>query len=180
MARRCQNPYLRYDAATDTMTRRRCGRWRCSVECRCLWRTKYRRKLIATLQARPAKYKLRLTAYGVTDDRQLGRAHSGFFKMLRKYVGCGYWWINEWSDGHRHLHAIIRAVDEISRDLVARLWRAALPDAGTSCYFRPIQDQTRLAIYVTKLKEVPPPSFPGRLYGSSRKFFAPASQGLTA
>lgn len=173
IARRCRNPFWRIEPQTGTIVRLRCARSRCSVECRWRWRMKMRKRLFESLNARPIRYEIRLTSKRVTDDKLLSAAHSRFFKSLRRQFALDYWSINEWSRGRRHLHAIIRVPGEIEHTLVADFWRQAILGENASSHIGAVRDQIAIATYLTKLEELPPQSFRGRLFNASRSFWNP-------
>jgi hypothetical protein len=174
---RCQHPHTVYDRATDSPIRRVCGRWRCSAECRDLWRTGMCRRLDDALRVRPVTHHLRLSCLEGLPDRLLSHAHSAFFRRLRRSASLDYFRINEWAEGKRHLHAMIRLHDgRLPTSHIGQLWRKSLPDQTLTHCWEPIADQFALSRYLTKLEELPPPGADVRLHSASRGFFPPVSK----
>jgi hypothetical protein len=86
--------------------------------------------------------------------------------------------MNEWREGHRHVHIVVRAGDEIQPNLVSDLWAKVHPGpkSSRSCYCRHVQNPAGLARYLVKnikdaaKKEVAPKSYGGRVMTYSRGF----------
>jgi hypothetical protein len=171
--RTCVHPF---SAITEDgeIVRRVCGRWRCSQECCVAWSRGMSRRLIETLRERPATHHVRLTCHHGLPYHCLSRHHSRFFRTLRRRTRCQYFAINHWSDSGRHLHALVRTSTELGPGLIGELWSQEIP--GGSYHCGPIRDQVAIARYVVRamrdrVLEVPPDSFGGRLFSSSRDFF---------
>jgi hypothetical protein len=123
-----------------------------------------------------------VTVFGVISDRDLSLAIGRFLRRLRYRLkklgsGCDYLVMNEWSEGHRHTHLLLRVDAELTRELIRALWAKTLPGVPFTCHCAPVKDPGAIANYVVKnlkngsKKEVPPKSFRGRVYTYSRSFF---------
>jgi hypothetical protein len=170
----CTHPFHRMDHFAGHSKRMICGRWRCSIECAKRYMSILRSRLHLTLRTHPAQIALRLTVSSAVASRVVSALFSTFFRILRAKVKCEYFAINEWASGHRHLHGMIRSDEEISRELVAKIWSSVLDNNVGSQHSDRIRDQVRYAKYVTKMMVVPPPQFKGKLHSYSRGFFTDA------
>ena len=168
---KCQHPFPCFDPATGRNIRRVCGRWRCSVECRRVWKRRFQSVLISTLNRHPVTHVIRVSCHNPIDDRVLSKAHSDLLRRLRRTTDCDYWAINEWSGGKRHLHALTRAKGDVPSGLIGELWNRALPGRKLTYYADRVRDQVAIAMYLSKFEEAPPDAFSGRLFSSSREFF---------
>jgi len=124
---------------------------------------------------------MRLTVEGDADDKELSKAISKFFRLLRRELDCecDYFAIAEWADGQRHLHILVRVPEgvRIPTKLVGELWARSVPRRRTTHYSARVENQTAIAKYVAKdLKnwkvELPPETFRGRLFSNSIGFFS--------
>jgi hypothetical protein len=123
-----------------------------------------------------------VTVFGVISDRDLSLAIGRFLRRLKYRLkkpgsGCDYFVVNEWSEWHRHTHLLLRVDVELRREQIRALWAKTLPGVPFSCHCAPVNSPGAIANYVVKnltdgsKKEVPPTTFPGRIYTYSRSFF---------
>jgi hypothetical protein len=73
-----------------------------------------------------------VTVFALISDRDLSGAVGSFLHRLRyrlKGLGSGleYFVMNEWSDGHRHIHVLLRADADLTPRLIGALWKRTLP-----------------------------------------------------
>jgi hypothetical protein len=125
---------------------------------------------------------VRLTAYGMISDRELTLAHGRFLSRLKyrlRALGSTiqYLLVNEWSDGQRHVHILVRTDFDLTSGIIRDLWAKSLPGVQFTHHCAPVRSPTAIARYVVKnlkddaKKELPPRSFRGRIFTYSRGFF---------
>jgi hypothetical protein len=130
-----------------------------------------------------------VTVYGLISDRDLSLANSRFLRRLKYWLGklgstCEYFLINEWSDGHRHNHIVLRVTVPLTKKTIRALWEKTLACPNFTCHCAPVRNPGGLARYVVKdlkdraKKELPPRSFQGRLFSYSRHFFTKSVAAL--
>ena len=108
-----------------------------------------------------------------------------FLRRLRK-LKCEYFSINEWHEGLRHHHILVRTDVDLSPAKVAELWQASCGNVRTSSYCRAVRSADATARYVVKdvkawwKKEVPPADFRGRLFSCSKRFLVQPLKALMA
>jgi hypothetical protein len=123
-----------------------------------------------------------LTIFAVIGDQDLSQANGRFLSRLRyllKKLGSGfaYFLINEWSEGHRHIHILVRVKADLTRHMIRELWAKTLPGVPFTYHCAPVRSPAAIAKYVVKdlrdcsKKELAPGTFRGRLYTYSRNFF---------
>lgn len=122
----------------------------------------------------PPTHEARISVSGPVDDKQLTAAHSRFLRKLRGR-GCEYLAVNEWKQGKRHLHILIRAAAEITAKEVGQWWQASLPPgARASSHCAPLRNVMGFIRYIFKDMrgggELPSSTFKGKIYTSSRRF----------
>jgi hypothetical protein len=119
---------------------------------------------------------------GLISNRDLSLAISRFLRRLRyrlKTLGSGfeYFAVNEWSEGHRHVHVLVRADADLAPQLIRAVWTKTLPGMPFTHHCAPVCNPAGMANYVVKnlkdasKKELAPTTFKGRLYSYSRHFF---------
>jgi hypothetical protein len=120
--------------------------------------------------------------FGVISDQALTKAVRRFLLRLRYQLGklgsgCQYFVMNEWSDGHRHVHILVRAEADVTPAMLRRLWRKTLPGLPFTHHCGPVRSPVAMSNYLVKhlkdssKKELPPQSFQGRIYTYSTAFF---------
>jgi hypothetical protein len=135
-----------------------------------------------SFQELPPTHELRLTVLGIITDREVSKAISSYLRRLKyrlKRLGSGfeYFVMNEWSDGHRHTHLLVRTVVDLTSQIVGALWRKTLPNLHVTYHCGRVRNLVGMANYMVKhlkdssRKELPPESFKGRIYSYSRGFF---------
>jgi hypothetical protein len=131
----------------------------------------------------PPNYHVRLTVLVPVADRELSAWLSKFFRRLRYRTRCEYLAVNEWADGRRHTHILLRTDQCLPAGLVRELWGRVCPLPFTHQCAR-VRSPPAMARYVVKhirddsRKELPPPTFTGRLWTYSRGFFSKAVREL--
>ena len=122
-----------------------------------------------------------MTVFGMISDRDLSLAVSRFLRRLRYRLGtlgCEYLLVNEWSDGHRHMHILIRTGFALTSAMIRELWAKSLPGMPFTHHCGPVRNPAAIANYVVKhlrddsKKELAPRSFKGRIYSYSKGFFS--------
>jgi len=141
--RTCRQPRTIISARTGEPVRKPCGRPRCSLECRDVWARKMATCLRRSFRQLPPTHELRVTVLGLISDRGLSLALGRFLRRLRGRLGrlgsgCQYFAVNEWADGHRHTHVIIRTAAELTPQLVGALWRKTLPGMPVTYHCAPV------------------------------------------
>jgi hypothetical protein len=120
---------------------------------------------------------VRLTVLDLVMPQELTRCVGRFLRRLRRR-GCEYLAVNEWREGQRHHHVLVRTDRELPPAAVAEMWRASCGGARVTSYCRPVLNSEGSARYVVKdlregsKKEVPPADFSGRLFSYSGRFLA--------
>jgi hypothetical protein len=126
----------------------------------------------------PPTHFVRVSALDLMRPKELTRCVRRFLRRLRRQWGCEYFVMNEWQEGHRHHHVLVRTDKELSPAVVAELWRASCQGARVTSYCRRVRSAEAAARYVVKdiqdgsKKEVPPAEFGGKLFSSTRLFLA--------
>jgi hypothetical protein len=95
------------------------------------------------------------TVFGVISDPDLSAAISRFLRRLRYWLrkhgsGCAYFLMNEWSDGHRHTHFLLRIDTELTRQTVRVLWEKTLPGVLFTCHCGPVRSPAAMSKYIVK------------------------------
>jgi hypothetical protein len=86
--------------------------------------------------------------------------------------------VNEWHQGDRHHHILLRAPEDSISAAVPGLSWASCRGARVTAYCRPVRTVEGAARYIVKdlrdslKKEVPPADFCGRLFSYSKRFLA--------
>lgn len=180
--RYCPRPRSRVDARTGAHMLTPCGRPRCSLECRDRWAKKLALCLRRSFEVLPPTHEVRVTVFGVISDRDLSLAIGRFMRRLRYWLrtrgsGSEYLIVNEWSEGHRHTHTLLRAEANLTPRTIRELWTKTLPGMPFTHHCAPVANPVGLANYVVKhlkdgaKKELAPESFRGRIYSYSKGFF---------
>ena len=100
-----------------------------------------------------------------------------FLRRLRRRK-CEYFSLNEWHEGLRHHHILVRTDADLSPAKVAELWQASCGNVRTSSYCRAVRSADAVARYLVKdltawwKKELPPAEFRGKLFTYSKRFLA--------
>jgi len=81
-----------------------------------------------SFRERPPTHELRVTVLGMISDRALSLALQKFLRRMRYRLGrlgsdFEYFVVNEWSEGHRHVHVVVRAEADLTREHVRTLWQ---------------------------------------------------------
>ncbi len=119
---------------------------------------------------------------GVISDGHLSLAVGRFLRRLKYRFGTlrsifEYLLVNEWSEGQRHFHILVRVTVDLTRQMIRILWKKTLPDVPFTCHCEAVRNPEAIARYVVKdlrdasKKELAPQTFSGRLYTYSRGFF---------
>jgi hypothetical protein len=154
-----------------------CGRPRCSLECRDVWARRMSAALRRSFRELPPTHFVRVTVLGPMKSRELNGAVGKFLRRLR-WRGCEYLAVNEWREGRRHHHVLVRSEGELTGAVVAELWQASSPGVRVTSYCRPVRSAEAVARYVVKdledgtKKETPPADFDGRLFSYSKRFLS--------
>jgi hypothetical protein len=138
--------------------------------------------LCRSFQELPPTHELRVTVHGVIDDRALSGAIGRFLSRLRYRIRKAgaefeYFAVNEWSDGHRHTHFLVRSDFNVTSALIGELWAKTLPRLPFTHHCAAVRSPAAVAKYVVKhlkddsKKELPPQHFSGRIYRNSQGFF---------
>ncbi len=128
--------------------------------------------------ALPPTHFVRVTVLDPTRPRELTRCVRRFLRRLRRRQGCEYIAVNEWREGQRHHHILVRSEGELTPAIVAELWRASCPGVRVTSYCKPVRSAEAAARYVVKdlqdgaKKELPPADFGGKLFSYSKHFLA--------
>jgi hypothetical protein len=99
------------------------------------------------------------------------------YRLKTMKSGCEYLVMNEWSEGHRHVHILVRAEANITPPMVRALWAKTLPGPRFHHHCAPVRNPVGMARYLVKdlkddtKKELVPQSFRGRHFTYSRRFF---------
>jgi hypothetical protein len=116
-------------------------------------------------------------------DRELTSALGSFlsrlkYRLRKQGATFAYFVMNEWSEGQRHMHILVRTSFNLTTPLVGELWKKTLPGIQHTHHCAPVLNPVGIARYVVKhlkddsKKELPPRSYTGRLFNSSRGFFS--------
>jgi len=128
-------------------------------------------------------HEVRVTVLGVISDGHLSLAVGRFLRRLKYRFGTlrsifEYLLINEWSEGQRHFHILVRATVDLIRQMIRILWKKTLPGVAFTCHCAPVRNPVAIGRYVVKdlrnasKKELAPRTFTGRIYTYSRGFFS--------
>ena len=180
--RHCLHPRRVLSSGTGKPIRVPCGRPRCSRECRDKWAKKLASCLCRSFLELPPTHEVRITVYGMITDQELSQANGSFFRRLRYRLGtegseCEYLAVNEWSEGHRHMHILVRTCFALTSPMIRALWAKTLPSLPFTHHCAGVRNPAAIARYVVKhvkddsKKELAPRSFKGRVYSYSRGFF---------
>jgi hypothetical protein len=123
-----------------------------------------------------------VTVLAIIDDRDFSLAVGRFMRRLRYALGklqssLEYLVMNEWSEGLRHVHILVRVLIDLTRETVRWLWAKTLPGPRFTCHCDPVRIPAAIARYIVKdlkdnsKKELAPQTFNGRIYTYSRGFF---------
>jgi len=181
-SRYCQRPRQTCHALTNQPIFIPCGRPRCSHECRDQWARKLSACLQRSFRDLGPTHEIRVTVLAVICDRRLSLAVSRFLRRLKYALGrvrsgCEYFVVNEWSEGSRHIHILVRVVADLAREMVRFLWAKTLPGIQFHCHCAVVRSPAAIARYIVKhlkddsKKELAPLTFKGRIYTYSRNFF---------
>jgi hypothetical protein len=178
--RNCPHSVTLYNRVTGRPYRKSCGRPKCSWECRQRWARKTATCLLRSFEVLPPTHMIRLTCFAMFSDRELTKRITRFLGRLRYWVPCEYLLVNEWSDGHRHMHILVRAGSEVTAELVSNLWHKVLrgPRGFGTSYCRPVRNPAGLARYTVKhvrdasKAEVAPKTYQGRVMTYSKGFLS--------
>jgi hypothetical protein len=124
-----------------------------------------------------------VTVLDAMKAQELTRCVGRFVRRLRRR-GCEYLAVNEWREGRRHHHVLVRSDRELMGAAVAELWHASCPGVRVTSYCRPVRSAEASARYVVKdlrdgsKKEVPPEEFGGRLFSYSKRFLSQPLKAL--
>lgn len=180
--RHCQRPRLTFPARAGNPIKVACGRLRCSHECRDKWAKKTAACLRLSFRKLPPTHEIRVTVLAVIGDQRLSLAYGRFLLRLKYRLGkigsrWAYFLMNEWSDGHRHVHILVWVDVDITKQMIRELWAKTLPGVRFTCHCEPVRSPAAIARYVVKhikdhsKKELPPGTFEGRIFTYSRHFF---------
>ncbi len=116
-----------------------CGNPRCSCGCRDQWAWKRSLCLTRSLRDLPATHFLTLRpGPALVGDAAFTKATTRFFALLRKRSSAlEYLVMNEWKNGTRHAHALVRASGRLSRRVVRDVKRRA----GVPVSVKPVRNQ---------------------------------------
>lgn len=129
----------------------------------------------------PPTHELRITVFGLIHDGELSACLTKFlrrlgYRMKRDGFEFRYFLVNEWTEGHRHFHLLVRTDGELTSPLVRELWAKSWPGLPFTHHCATVRDAVAVAKYVVKdlksqdKKEVPPKTFKGRICRYSRGF----------
>jgi hypothetical protein len=130
-----------------------------------------------SFQVLPPTYFVRVRVLDPITGKELTACVGRFLRRLRK-LKCEYFSINEWHEGLRHHHILVRTDVDFSPAKVAELWRASCGNVRTSSYCRAVRSADATARYLVKdvkdwwKKELPPAEFTGRVFSYSKRFLA--------
>jgi hypothetical protein len=174
---RCARPRPVRDWRTGRRRLIPCGRPRCSWECRDLWARRISAALRRSFGVLPPTHFVRVTMLDPIKPRDLSLCVGRLLRRLRRR-GCEYISLNEWSEGRRHHHVLVRTNGGLSSAVVAKLWRASCRGARVTSYCQRVISAEASARYLVKdvkdgsKKEVPPAWFHGKLFSYSKRFLA--------
>src|SRR5262249_13403056 len=153
---------------------------RCSLECRDWWARKMALCLQRSFRDLPPTHEARVTVFGLISDRELSRAVGRFLRRLKYRLrgsGWEYLLVNEWSDGHRHMHLLVRTGFDLIPAVIRELWAKTLPAVPFTHHCGPVRTPAAIAKYLVKdladdsKKELPRQNFRGRIFSYSKRFF---------
>jgi hypothetical protein len=130
-----------------------------------------------SFQELPPTYFLRLRVMDPIEEKVL-TANVGKFQRRLRSRKCEYFTINEWHEGLRHHHILVRTDVDLSPATVAKLWQASCGNVRTTSYCRAVRSADAVARYLVKdltawwKKELPPAEFRGKLFTYSKRFLA--------
>jgi hypothetical protein len=136
-----------------------------------------------SFRALPPTHFVRLTVLDPVNPRELTQCVGRFLRRLRRR-GCEYLAVNEWREGRRHHHVLVRTDGELTSAEARELWRGSCRGARVTSYCSPVLNSEGSARYVVKdlrdgsKKEVPPAEFGGRLFSYSKHFLAEPLKAL--
>jgi hypothetical protein len=140
--------------------------------------------LMRSFAVLPPTHFVRVTALDPMKPKELTRCVRRFLRRLRRRRGCEYLAVNEWCEGRRHHHVLVRTDGELTAGEVRELWRASCNGARVTSYCKPVGSAEASARYVVKdlrdgaKKEVPPADFGGKLFSYSRGFLTEPLKAL--
>jgi hypothetical protein len=130
-----------------------------------------------SFRALPPTHFVRVTVLEPIKAQDLTRCVGRFLRRLRRR-GCEYFAANEWREGRRHHHVLLRTDCNLTSAVVGALWRSSCPGARVTSYCQRVRNAEATARYVVKdlqdgsKKEVPPAEFSGKLFSYSKGFLA--------
>ncbi len=154
----------------------RCGRPKCSVECRRLWAWKLAVCALYSFQTLPPSHHLVLHPPDGMSERTLAALVGKWLVKLKRRLGgdLEYARVFEWQSGRVHAHVWFRTSQKVTSKLV----RAILPpDVVFSCDSRRGSIIAAAKYMFKDVKnaeqktQLPPLHFGGKLFVSSRGFF---------
>ena len=116
--KQCQRPRPAMDWNTGRRRLIPCGRPRCSWECRNLWAKKMAAALRRSFESLPPTHFVRVTMLDPIKPRNLSLCLGKFLRRLRRR-DCEYFALNEWHEGRRHHHILVRTDGKLSSAVVA-------------------------------------------------------------
>jgi hypothetical protein len=125
----------------------------------------------------PPTHFVRVRVLDPITGKELTACVGRFLRRLRKRK-CEYFSINEWHEGLRHHHILVRTDVDLSPATVAKLWQASCGNVRTNSYCRAVRTTDGTARYVVKdvkawwKKELAPSEFGGRVFSYSKRFLA--------
>jgi hypothetical protein len=179
----CARPRLVWDWRTGKRRLMPCGRPKCSLQCRDRWAGRMSAALMRSFRELPPTHFVRVTVLDLMKTEDLTRCVRRFLRRLR-WRGCEYLAVNEWREGRRHHHVLVRTEGDMTSAVVGELWRASCPGARVTSYCRPVINAEGSARYVVKdlrdgsKKEVPPAEYDGKLFSYSKRFLAQPLKAL--
>jgi hypothetical protein len=142
-----------------------------------VWARRMSAALRRSFGALPPTHFVRVTVLDRMSPKELTACVGRFLRRLRRR-GCEYFALNEWSEGRRHHHILVRTAAELTPAVVAGLWCDSCRGGRVTSYCRRVTSPEATARYVVKdlrdgsKKEVPPAEFGGRLFSYSKGFLA--------
>ena len=131
----------------------------------------------------PPTHFVRVAVLDPMRPKELTRCVRSFLRRLRRR-GCEYFAANEWREGRRHHHVLVRAEGNLTSAVVSELWCASCPGARVTSYCEPVRSVEAAVRYVVKdlrdgsKKEVPPAEFGGKLFSYSKGFLSEPLKAL--
>jgi hypothetical protein len=136
-----------------------------------------------SFRALPPTHFVRVSVLEPMRAKELTGCVGRFLRRLR-WRGCEYFALNEWREGRRHHHVLVRTEGVLTSAVVADLWRASCGGARVTSYCKPVRSVEAAGRYVVKdqrdgrKKELPSADFGGKLFSYSRGFLAAPLKGL--